>query len=54
MPGAAANTLPIPPTASKPTNNRAINIDDLYDFSNLIIFSSFMRPNSAGKMAICS
>jgi hypothetical protein len=40
-PGATfAKTLPIPPPASKATNNNAMNIGGLYELSNLVIFLS--------------
>jgi hypothetical protein len=42
----AAKTLPIPPPPSKAANSNAINIDGLYELSNLVIFflSLFMSP----------
>lgn len=45
----AAKTLPIPPLASKATNNNAINIVGLYELSNLgIFFPAFMGPRDTG------
>src|ERR1035437_4078501 len=41
----AAKTLPIPPPASKAADSTAINIDGLYELSNLvIILSLFHEP----------
>jgi hypothetical protein len=38
-PGATpAKTLPTPPPATKAASSNAINIDDLYELSNLVIF----------------
>ena len=50
----AAKTLPIPPPASKAANSNAINIDGLYELSNLVIFfPSFMSPQGTGGRPIC-
>jgi hypothetical protein len=41
--GTAAKALPIPPPASKAAKSNAINIDGLYELSNLVIFLSLFH-----------